>query len=423
MIDNIIKIVKGEMKASMGCTEPVAIGLAVSNTCRYLTSTPKKIKLKVSSNIFKNAYCVKIPNSNETGIPLAVALGYLLADMDNDMEIFAKVTAEKIKQAYNLLSQGLVEVEAMSSMQFYIEVWADSDTESVHTLTIDKHDNLVFAKKNDEILFDARVSKMQSNNHDDGISKLTVGELVEIAKDVELSKIDFLNEAVELNTTASKAGLSGDYGMNIGRSIKRMLDDGAIPKDLFYHVKMVVAAASDCRMGGGAYSAMTVLGSGNQGFQATLPAIAACEFLGKDRETVLRSVFMAIIITIRQKYKVGRLSPICGATLSGAASSAVITWLLGGNIEQMEGAMRTMYANLTGMMCDGAKDGCAIKLATCSGEAVMAARLALYGSMASKSDGIVSARIEDSIDNIARLSKEGMAPIDMNVIDIMMAKK
>ena len=188
--------------------------------------------------------------------------------------------------------------------------------------------------------------------------------------------------------------------MNIGRNIKKMIENGTIPNDLFYYVKMVVSAASDCRMGGGPYSAMTVLGSGNQGFEATLPVVATCQFLKLDNETTIRAMFMSILITLRQKYKVGRLSPICGATLSGTASAAAITWLLGGNIKQIEGAMQTMYSNLTGMMCDGAKDGCAMKLSTCSGEAVMAARLALCGSIASKTDGIVCEKVEDTIRNI-----------------------
>ncbi len=421
---SIIDIVKSEIKPSMGCTEPVAIGLAVSNTCRYLKKPAKSIKLKVSSNIFKNAYCVKIPNTTEAGIPLAATLGYLLTKEDNTMEIFAAVDDDKVKKAYELLKDGLIEIEILSSNKFYIEVIATSAEETAHTITEDKHDNIIYAKYNDSIIFDNANSKETGeDNLDNDITNATIAQLIEIAKTIDIGKIDFLKDTIALNTAVSEAGLQGDYGMNIGKSIKNMIADGYITNDLFYHVKMVVAAASDCRMGGGAYSAMTVLGSGNQGFQATLPAIAACTFLEKDLETTLRAVFMSIIITIRQKYKVGRLSPICGATLSGTSSAAVITWLLGGDIGQMEGAMRTMYANLTGMMCDGAKDGCAIKLATCSGEAVMSARLAMYGSMASKTDGIVSAKVEDCIDSVARLSKEGMAPIDMNVIDIMMSKE
>lgn len=422
-VEKILQTVHSEMQPSMGCTEPVAIGLAVSNTCRYMASPATKIKLKVSSNIFKNAYCVKLPNTTEAGIPLAATLGYLLTKQDNTMEIFSGINDDLVKQAYNMLKKEFVEIEAMSSLQFYIEVWAESETEKVHTLTIDRHDNLVLVEKDGKLLVDTRSGDANAVKDDFDITVYTVAELIDLAKTIDLDKITFLREARDMNLAASDAGLKGDYGMNIGRSIKKMMEDGILPDDMFYYVKMVVSAASDCRMGGGAYSAMTVLGSGNQGFQATLPVIATAQYLKKDEETMLRAMFMTILVTIRQKYKVGRLSPICGATLSGTASSAAITWMLGGNIDQIEGAMRTMYANLTGMMCDGAKDGCAMKLCTCSGEAVMAARLALAGSMASKADGIVSARVEDCIDSIARLSQEGMKAVDMNVIEIMMAKK
>ncbi|MEG1896022.1 MAG: L-serine ammonia-lyase, iron-sulfur-dependent, subunit alpha [Oscillospiraceae bacterium] len=423
-IEKILQTVHNEMKPSMGCTEPVAIGLAVSNTCQSLTKPATKLKLKVSSNIFKNAYCVKIPNTTEAGIPLAATLGYLLTKQGNTMEIFTGVNGDLVKKAYELIKKQFVEIEAMSSMQFYIEVWAENDSEKVHTLTVDMHDNLVLVEKNGEVLLDKRQPEENGTTEDSfDITQYTVAQLVELAQTIDLEKITFLRAARDMNVMASQAGLAGDYGMNIGKSIKKMMDEGIVPKDLQYYVKMVVTAASDCRMGGGAYSAMTVLGSGNQGFQATLPAIAAAEFLNKDEETMLRGMFMAILVTIRQKYKVGRLSPVCGATLSGTASAAAITWMLGGNIKQIEGAMKTMYANLTGMMCDGAKDGCAMKLCTCSGEAVMAARLAMCGSMASKTDGIVAEKVEDCIDNVARLSKEGMKAVDMNVIEIMMAKE
>lgn len=421
--DKILKMIKSEMKPSMGCTEPVAIGLAVSNTCRYLSQPAKKLKLNISSNIFKNAYCVKIPNTTEAGIPLAATLGYLLTKPDNTMEIFAGVNETLVKKAYELIENNFVEIEAISSSDFYIEVIASNDTETVNTLTVDRHDNLVKVIKNDEVILNTLTDNITKESEDDfDITQYTVAQLVELAEKIEIEKINFLTEAKEMNLIASNAGLNGNYGMNIGRNIKTMMNEGVLPQDLFYYVKMVVTAASDCRMGGGPYSAMTVLGSGNQGFQATLPVVATAQFLNIDDEKTLRAMFMSILITFRQKYKVGRLSPICGATLSGAASSAAITWLLGGNVDQIEGAMQTMFSNLTGMMCDGAKDGCAMKLSTCSGEAVMAARLALCGSIASKTDGIVSERIEETISNVARLSQEGMKAVDMNVINIMMAK-
>lgn len=421
-IQKLIALVKSEIKPSMGCTEPVALGLAVSNTCRYLKNAPTKITAKISSNIFKNAFSVTIPNTTEAGIPLSITLGYLLTKQDNTMEIFSGVTADLVKQAYALLEHDFVATEIISDTRFYIEVTATNDTETAHTITADLHDNLIFAEVNGIVQLDKRQSTASTSTEPSEILQLTVKELVEIAKTIDLSELDFLSDLIAMNVTASVEGLKNEYGMKIGKTIKDLTDAGALPKDLYYHVKMTVAAASDMRMGGGAFSAMTVLGSGNQGFQTTLPTIATCEFLEKDDETLYRALFMAIILTIRMKYKVGRLSPICGATISGTASAAVITWLLGGDITQMEGAMQTMFANIAGMICDGAKDGCAMKLSTCSGEAVNAARLARANVMPSKLDGVVCECVEDTIANIARLSQEGMKDIDLNVIDIIMEK-
>lgn len=420
---DLIHLVKSEIKPSMGCTEPVALGLAVSNTCRYLKNAPTKITAKISSNIFKNAFSVTIPNTTEAGIPLAITLGYLLAKDDNTMEIFSGVTSLLVEKAYALLEQDFVKTEIVSDTRFYIEVTASNETETAHTITADLHDNLIFAELNGEIQLDERTETADSSTAHSKILQYKIAELVEIAKTIELSELAFLSDVIAMNMTASTEGLKNEYGMKIGKTIKDLIADNTLPKDLYYHVKMTVAAASDMRMGGGAFSAMTVLGSGNQGFQTTLPTIAACQFLEKDQETLYRALFMAILLTIRMKYEVGRLSPICGATLSGTASAAVITWLLGGDISQMEGAMQTMFSNIFGMICDGAKDGCAMKLSTCSGEAVNAARLARANVTPCKLDGVVCEFVEDTIKNVARLSQEGMKDIDLNVIDIIMEKK
>ncbi len=426
-LDELLTLIKSEIKPAMGCTEPAAIGLAVSNTCMHLNKPANKIKLKLSSNIVKNAYCVTIPNTKESGIPLSAILGYLLTNKDNTIDIFAKIDSNIMKKAYELVTKQIVELECFATSKFYIEVWASNENEIAHTITQDKHDNLVFVKKDDKVIFDNRVDTKDFNTSnskkEEEFCEYTIKELVDIAKTIDIEHITFLKKAVEVNKAASNEGLRGDYGMSVGKNIKNMIDNNIITSDLYYYVKMVTSAASDCRMGGGCFPAMTVVGSGNQGFQTTLPTIAACEFLNKDEETMIRGIFMSVLLTIRQKYVVGRLSPICGATLSGTSSAAVITWLLGGSYEQMEAAMRTMYATVTGMMCDGAKNGCAAKLSACSGEAVIAARLAINDVSASKVDGIVCDKIEDSINGIARLSKEGMAAVDMNVIEILMSKK
>lgn len=421
-----LRLIRSEMKPSMGCTEPVAVGLAVSNTSARLKGPAEQIRLKMSSNIFKNAFCVKIPNTTRAGIPLAAALGYLLAAPDNTMELFSGVTDQLVEQADKLLAKDFVALEVQPDSRFYIEVEAVGHGERVRTITLDSHDNLVYVEKDGVALLNQSPSENPETAEEEGdtakIIHSTIREIVALSESVELKKIDFLQEGIDMNQAVSRAGLQHRYGLDVGKNIRRMVGDGNLPDDLASHVKMTVAAACDCRMGGGAYSAMTVLGSGNQGFSCILSVAAAADYLKADRERTLRSVMISILITIHIKYQVGRLSPICGATLSGAAASGAIVWLLGGTVEQMEGAIQNMLGNLSGMVCDGAKDGCALKLSNCAGEAVLSARLAMGNSIIQKTDGIISERVEDTIRNVARLSKEGMAMVDRNIIAIMMSK-
>ncbi|WP_163469349.1 serine dehydratase subunit alpha family protein [Fusobacterium sp. IOR10] len=422
---DFIKLAKSEMKPSMGCTEPVAIGLAVSNTCRYLEKPATKIKLKISSNIFKNAFCVKLPNTDESGIKLASALGYLLTKENNDMEIFKGVTPELISKAEALVKDNFVEMEAMKDSRFYIEVLATNEHEKVETLTLDRHDNLVKVEKNGEVILNKLENKPGENSTEEkymDISKFTVKELIEVAETIDVKDLEFLDECINMNLAASEEGLKKDYGMHIGRTIKRLIEEKTLSDDIVNHVKMVTSAAADMRMGGGPFSAMTIAGSGNQGFQTSLPVIAVASYLKLPREKMLRALFISILVMLRMKCNLGRLSPICGGMLGGTAASAGITWLLGGKLAEIKGAMNNMFSSITGMMCDGAKDGCSAKLCSCSGEAVLAAKYSIAGVRASKTDGIVSEKIEDTMDNVARLSNEGMKEIDMTVIDILSNK-
>ncbi|WP_125142017.1 serine dehydratase subunit alpha family protein [Clostridium transplantifaecale] len=420
----IIGLIQSEMKPGMGCTEPAAIGLAVSNTCGRLDSPAAAIHLKLSSNIFKNAFCVKIPNTDKAGIPLAAALGALLAGQDNTMEIFSQVTAELTEEAERMLKKGVITLEVEPDNRFYIEVTAREGQKTVRTITMDRHDNLVYIEKDGKILMDRREElNVDSCGGELWITESSVCDLVDICEKIPVEKITFLKEGIEMNRLAAQMGLSRDYGLNIGKKIRSMVRKGAVPDDLASYVKMNVSAACDCRMGGAPISAMTVLGSGNQGFESILLPASAAEYLGCDEEKMLRSVMISILLTIRIKYHVGRLSPICGATLSGAAGAGAVVWLMGGNREQIDGAMQNMLGSVSGMLCDGAKDGCALKLGNCAGEAVLAACLAMEGSIIRQTDGIISRRVEDTIRDVARLSREGMAGVDMNIISIMLSKE
>ncbi len=417
----LIDLVKSELMPSLGCTEPVAVGLAVSNTCIHMDNPPTHIHLKVSSNIFKNAYFVTIPGTQECGIPIAATLGFLLAKEGNTMEIFTNITPELVQEAHTYVAKEFISLEFIQEAHLLIEVTATNDNERVYSITYDGHDKLVHLDKNGQVLVDVK-SELKSKNVSP-ILKMTVAELVKIAEQVPLADLEFLQEPIDMNEEASKEGLANDYGMRIGKTLKGLMDKNIIPDDLFYHVKMRVAAAVDMRMGGGPRAAMIMLGSGNQGFEASIPIVATCDYLKLDREKLLRSLFMCYIISIRMKYVVGLLSPICSALFTSSGVAAAITWLLGGTEDQLEGAMQNIFANLSGIMCDGAKDSCSSKLCTCAGEAVLAAHLAMHGSVPTVTDGIISAHVEDTMENLARISFESMKDIDINLIDIMVHKK
>ncbi len=413
-------LVKSELIPSLGCTEPVAVGLAVSNTCVHLENEPTHIHLKVSSNIFKNAYFVTIPGTQENGIPLAATLGYLLKKENNTMEIFADVTPELIKKAHNYLEKDFISLEFIKESHLLIEVTATNESEKAYSITYDSHDKMVHLEKDGKILINVKTELKDKKSSD--IMSLNVADLISAAENIDINELAFLEEPIKMNKAASDEGLTNDYGMKIGKTFKKMMDKNVVPNDLFYQVKMRVAAAVDMRMGGGPRTAMTMLGSGNQGFEASLPIVTTCEFLNLGKEKMLRALFISYLVSIRMKYAVGILSPICSALFTGAGASAGITWLLGGNQQEIEGAMQNIFSNLSGIMCDGAKDSCASKLCTCAGEAVLAAHLSMHGSTPTEMDGIISAAVENTIENIARVSHESMKDIDINLIDIMVNK-
>lgn len=425
MMTKAIAQMKSEMKPSMGCTEPVAIGLAVSRTCQYLTHQATHLELHISSNIFKNAYSVNIPNAGKSGIPLACALGYLLSQPNDDMEIFSRVTQKMVAEAEKLVAENFVSIQIVPSSQFYIECYAENETEKAHTITVDKHDNLVKAEKDGVVLVEEEVmvEAAEKGAEEFDITAYSFDDFIKMAETVEIGELDFIKEGVEMNLAISAVGMKEKYAIGIGPCTKALMEEGKLGNDMVADAKATVAAACDFRMNGGNGSVMTFLGSGNQGLEATLPIAVVAKHLGVSEEKMLRAEFLGLLITMYIKYHVGRLSPICGATISGSGSSAGIAWLMGGKAEAICGAVQNMLGCLAGMLCDGAKGGCALKLSTCAGEAIYSALYALDDSIIQSTDGIISTKVEDTVKNVAQLSLEGMAPVDMKIIDIMMMKK
>ena len=365
-----------------------------------------------------------IPNANEAGICLACALGYVLASPDHTMEIFSHITPNDLKKAKELLATDLIEVEVIKSSEVYIACTASNKTETAKTITEKSHDHLTYKEKNGVVLLEEKnniTAAEQTNGFD--ITAYTFSDFLSWANEADVNDLQFIQEGIDMNLAIAKLGFGKKYAMGIGPSLQELVEKQILGNDVASTVRRTIAAACDFRMSGGSGSVMTYLGSGNQGIETLLPAAVAGQYMNIPKEKILRSELLGMLITMYLKKFVGRLSPICGATLAGAGSSAAIVYQLGGGLEQISGAVQNMMGSVAGIFCDGAKGGCALKLAVCASEAVHCALYAMEGSIIQPTDGFIAPAPEDTVKYLAKLSHEGLSDVDMKVIEIMQNKK
>lgn len=422
----VLDAIKAEMKPSMGCTEPVAIALAVSRTCELLSKPAEKLDMVISSNIFKNAYSVQIPNTGTCGIELACALGYLLSKPGNTMEICANIHPDQVKQAQELVKAGMVAVKVLQSSGFYIECVASNGEEHARTITEDSHDNLVYSERNGEVLCDHRKTDADAADATEqgfDVTKHSFREFFDWANEIDVAELHFIKEAIDMNMEIAKKGLEKKYAFGVGPTIRNLIQKGFMSDDVVNAVRSIPSAAADFRMDGGDGSVMTFCGSGNQGISTTLPMAVFADRMQIPEEKLLRAEFMAMLIIMYIKKYVGRLSPVCGAMIAGTGSAAGMTYMLGGSYAQIDGAIQNMMGSVAGIFCDGAKGGCAVKVAACASEAVYAAMYSMDGSIIPVTDGINSTKAEDTAKNLAKLSHEALGDLDRKVIEIMQTKQ
>lgn len=420
-----IQTMKNEMVPSMGCTEPVALGLAVSRTAENLKNEATVVEMIISSNIFKNAYSVQIPNADSHGIELACALGYVLSKPFNTMEIFAEISKEQVKKAKELVEDGFVQVKVIQSSQFYIECVVKNETENIKTITADAHDKLVYLEINGQVLAnDYHINQHFEEDDDIGfnVKDYKFKDFYKWANEVDVKELEFIKDGIEMNMKISELGLEKRYALGVGHGLKELIESGQLTDNLITNIRSRVSAASDFRMSGGNGSVMTYLGSGNQGIESMLPMAIFAEHMKYDEETTLRGLFMGMMCILYMKKHIGRLSPICGAMLAGAGGSAGMVYMMGGSLKQVSGAVQNMMGGIAGMFCDGAKGGCALKLSACAGEAVYNALYAMNGNIITETDGFICESVEDTVRKLTKLSYEAMDSIDMKVIEIMQSK-
>jgi len=422
MKKNMISLLKKEVKPAMGCTEPVAVVLAgaVAREAGGHTGVDR-VELIVSPNLYKNGLAVGIPQTEEVGLDVAVAIGAFGGSADNGLEVMKSVDQSAVKKAIELVNAGQVGIDIKSTDEkIYIEVVLHSPEGKTTAIIRQKHDDVFFVQHNEEIKFQKELVEAEASSEVNPFFELTIKEIVETVETMTFDELEFLLEGLEMNNAVSKEGLNTRLGLGVGYSIKENISKGLLTEDLPTKAMYMTAAASDARMSGITMPVMSSNGSGNNGLTAIIPLIAYRNIHEVSDEKMVQALAMSHLINCYIKNFIGRLSAICSCGVSAATgASSAITWLMGGSVEQIEGTIQNMIGNISGMICDGAKNGCAMKLATAASTGVHAAFMAQSGSIVSPRDGIVGRTVEESIRNLGVIGEQGMRVTDLVILDVM----
>lgn len=419
----LLKSLIDGVKPALGCTEPVAVGLASSKAFEKVKGEVKGIKIRVSPNIFKNGMGVGIPGTKEIGLIFAAALGVTCGDPNLGLEVFKAVDEKSIVNAKKILDLKLVEVTLEDNEgKFFIEAIVETDNGIGKCIIRNTHANIVYVEKNGEILLD---KKAKSNDKDSNeyLKDIKLKDIQQFIESVPFSDIEFLLEGVKLNFDIANVGLKEKSGVGLGAAMNLLMSQGVMQKDVINEARILTSAACDARMSGINMPVMSSAGSGNQGLTAIIPPAVMCEHEGCDDEKLARTLAFSHLTTAYIKAFTGNLSSVCAcAVAAGIGASASIVWMLGGSEEKIGIAIKNMVGTLAGLVCDGAKGGCSFKLSTASSEAIIQAQLAMSGIAIGGNDGIVNPEAEKTIINLGRFCNKGMEGADNEIINIMLAK-
>ncbi len=423
-VGEIIQLLKSEVVPALGCTEPIAVALAVAKARETLGEKPAKAEVLVSPNILKNGMGVGVPGTGLTGLPIAAALGAVYGRSADCLELLKGVSPEAISEANEFLAQGKISIDVCNNdHKLYIEASCYSQQGSqAKAIITTRHSNISKVTLDDEIV-ECSLAEGKSADKDSTPSpELTISDIFDFAMEAPVERIAFILESAEMNTRVAKEGMENDYGLMVSKSIRKQIEQGILSDDIINNAMMLTSAACDARMAGCTLPVMSNSGSGNQGLTATLPIVAATEKLQSDRESKIRALVLSHLIAIHIKKYLGRLSALCGCVVSSAAAGCGISYLLGGGKKETVYTIKNMVGSVTGMICDGAKGGCTLKVSSGVASAIQAALLALDGIVISSNDGIIDDDIEKTIQNLGKVGARGMSQTDELLLQIMAAK-
>lgn len=421
--EKIISLVKNEVVPAVGCTEPMAVSLCVAKATELLGKAPEKIDVMLSANILKNAMGVGIPGTGMIGLPIAVVLGALIGKSEYGLEVLKDVDGEAVERGKAFMNENRISIGLKEgiSEKLYIEVLVKNGSDKAKAVISGGHTNFVLLVHNDDTVYEAQHAAEDEADDDDGW--LTLSKVYEFATTAPLKEIDFICQAKVLNEKAAEESLKGNYGHMLGKTLSQPLGKGIFGDTIFSHVISATACACDARMAGAPIPVMSNSGSGNQGICATLPVVKFAEENHNTEEELTRALMLSHLTAIYIKQSLGRLSALCGCVVASTGSACGITYLMGGGYDQITFAVKNMAANLTGMICDGAKPSCALKLASGVSTAVLSAMLAVQQKCVTSVEGIIDDDVDRSIHNLTRIGKDAMDETDRCVLEIMTSKK
>ena len=419
--DIILQILKDSVKPALGCTEPGAVAYAASRAKEILGEDISKLTISVDKNILKNGMFVIIPGTKEKGIIFAAALSMVCGRSEYGLEALKDVNKSDIEKAKEIIQNNVIHLELKKDIEgLYIEIEAEGLNHKSVVIIKSKHDNIVFESKDDLVIKSDKANDEVVNNHIDfnKIKEFSIYDLIDFVNEVEIEKIEFINDGIEMNKKIAYAGLEDNIGVGLGKFIRaKVVDTESLAVAL-------TVSASEARMSGYPLPVMSSAGSGNHGLVAIIPIAIIGEKNGFNKEEVIRAVALSHLLTSYVKSYTGVLSPLCGCGIAaGVGCSSGLTYMRKKNKEKIENSIKNVLAGLSGMICDGAKIGCAYKLYLSAMSAIEASNIALNGIVIPSDNGILAESAQDCIRNLGRVSVEGMKDTDNTILDIMVKKQ
>ncbi len=419
-----LELLHREVVPALGCTEPIAVALTAARAAEALGADPERLDVAVSANLLKNGMGVMVPGTGEMGLGIAAAAGALGGKSALGLECLRDLSPEQVARAKALLAEDRVNLHLPENeLLLYCKVVAHGGGHSGAAELRDSHANITAVWRDDVLVFTGDGTAAAEEESASGQWPLSLAAIHAFATTTPLPEIAFILEAARMNRTVAEEGLTRQYGLAVGKIMDAQVRRHILADDMPTFAVKLTAAAADARMAGVMMPVMSNSGSGNQGITCTMPVVACAIRLEKSDEELARALIMSHLTAIHIKHHLGRLSAHCGAMVAGTAAGCGITLLLGGGLREMEMTVRNMVGNVAGMICDGAKSSCALKVASAVGAGIQAAMLALEGSAVPGNEGIVSEDIEACIANLGRLGSTGMRETDKVILDIMLHKQ